>query len=80
MQDLQTAVDACKDEQAKFKLQQSLDRKSYTLKQQNETYKQYCEENGLKPYNERLKVAKWTKQQAAKAAGAARRYQNAKGE
>ena len=80
VQNLQTAVDNCKDEKLKFELQQKLDRKSYTLNKQNKAYKQYCEDNNLKEYAERLKVAKWDRQQAAKAAGAARRYQNAKGE
>lgn len=79
VQNLQTAVDNCKDEKLKFELQQKLDRKSYTLSQQNKAYKQYCKDNNLKEYAERLKVAKWDRQQAAKAAGAARRYQNAKG-
>lgn len=78
VQNLQTAVDNCKDEKLKFELQQKLDRKSYTLSKQNKAYKQYCEENGLKSYVERLKAARWDRQQAAKAAGAARRYQNAK--
>ena len=80
VQNIQTAVDNCKDEKLKFELQQKLDRKSYTLSQQNKAYKQYCKDNNLKEYAERLKVAKWDGQQAAKAAGAARRYQNAKGE
>ena len=80
VQNLQTAVDNCKDEKLKFELQQKLDRKSCTLSQQNKAYKQYCKDNNLKEYAERLKVAKWDRQQAAKAAGAARRYQNAKGE
>ena len=78
VQNLQTAVDNCKDEKLKFELQQKLDRKSYTLSKQNKAYKQYCKNNNLKEYAERLKVAKWDRQQAAKAAGAARRYQNAK--
>lgn len=78
VQNLQTAVDNCKDEKLKFELQQKLDRKSYTLRKQNKAYKKYCKENNLKEYAERLKVAKWDRQQAAKAAGAARRYQNAK--
>lgn len=78
VQNLQTAVDNCKDEKLKFELQQKLDRKSYTLSKQNKAYKQYCKDNNLKEYAERLKVAKWDRQQAAKAAGAARRYQNAK--
>ena len=76
VQNLQTAVDNCKDEKLKFELQQKLDRKSYTLSQQNKAYRQYCKDNNLKEYAERLKVAKWDRQQAAKAAGAARRYQN----
>lgn len=80
VQGLQTAVDNCQDEKLKFELQQKLDRKSYTLSQQNKAYKQYCKDNNLKEYAERLKVAKWDRQQAAKAAGAARRYQNAKGD
>ena len=80
VQTLQTAVDNCKDEKLKFELQQKIDRKSYTLSQQNKAYRQYCKDNNLKEYAERLKVAKWDRQQAAKSAGAARRYQNAKGE
>lgn len=80
VQNMQTAVDNCKDEKLKFELQQKLDRKSYTLSQQNKAYKQYCKDNDLKEYAERLRVARWSREQAAKAAGAARRYQNAKGE
>ena len=80
VQNLQTAVDSCKDEKLKFELQQKLDRKSYTLSQQNKAYKQYCNDNDLKEYAERLRVARWSREQAAKAAGAARRYQNANGE
>ena len=76
VQNLQTAVDNCKDEKLKFELQQKLDRKSYTLSQQNKAYKQYCKDNDLKEYAERLRVARWSREQAAKAAGAARRYQN----
>lgn len=80
IQNMQTAIDNCQDEKLKFELQQDFDKKSYLLKKQNAAYKQYCEENHLKPYNERLRVAKWNREQAMKAAGAARRYQNAKGE
>lgn len=80
LQNMQTAIDNCQDEKLKFELQQDFDKKSYLLKKQNAAYKQYCEENNLKPYNERLQVAKWNREQAMKAAGAARRYQSAKGE
>lgn len=80
IQSLQTAIDNSEDDRLKFEIQQNLDRKSYTLKKQTKEYHQYCKDNELKEYAERLKVAKWDRQQAAKAAGAERRYQNAKGE
>lgn len=74
---LQEAVEHCEDEKLGFELQQKLDKKSYLLKQQNKGYKEFCEENGLKPYQERLQTAKWDREKAAKATGAARRYENA---
>lgn len=80
IQNMQTAIDNCKDERLRFELQQELDRKSYLLKKQNEAYRNYCKENNLKQYFERLQIAKWNREQAMKAAGAARRYQSAKGE
>lgn len=76
---MQAAVDACKDEQAKFELQQELDRKSYLLQKQNSAYKDYCKDNGLRELQDRLMIAKWSRQNAAKARGAAKRYKTAKG-
>lgn len=78
IQNLQTAVDNCKDDKARFELQNMLDRKAHTLKLQNKRYSAFCEENDLREYAERLKVAKWDRQQAMKTAGAARRYENIK--
>ena len=69
---LQEAVDKCPDE--------TLDRKSYLLSRQNKAYNEFCKENSLRPLSERLQIAKWSREQAAKARGAARRYQNTKGE
>ena len=77
---LQESVEKCQDEVAKLELQQALDRKSYLLSRQNKAYSEFCKENDLRPLNERLQIAKWSREQAAKARGAARRYQNAKGE
>ena len=77
---VQEAVDKCQDDAAKFELQQVLDRKSYLLSRQNKAYNEFCEENSLRPLSERLQIARWNREQAAKARGAARRYQNAKGE
>lgn len=75
----QTAVENCTDEETRFSLQQELDRKSYLLQKQNAAYKEFCKENDLRPLNERLRIAKWSREQAAKATAAARRYKEAKG-
>ena len=74
---MQTAVESCKDPQAKAALQMDLDRKSYLLQRQNAAYNQFCDDNDLRPLADRLRIASWGRQQAAKARGAARRYQNA---
>ncbi len=76
---MQEAVDKCEDESLKFELQQTLDRKSYLLSRQNKAYNEFCKENSLRPLSERLQIARWNREQAAKSRGAARRYQNAKG-
>lgn len=77
---MQEAVDKCKDEPAKFEMQLELDRKSYLLQRQNKAYNEFCKTNDLRTQQERLQIARWNREQAAKARGAARRYQNAKGE
>lgn len=74
---MQTAVESCKDPQAKAELQMELDRKSYLLQRQNAAYNQFCDDNDLRPLADRLRIARWGREQAAKARGAARRYQNA---
>ena len=76
---MQEAVDKCKDESVKFEMQLDLDRKSYLLQRQNKAYNEFCKENDLRTQQERLQIARWNREQAAKARGAARRYQNAKG-
>nr|DAU56040.1 MAG TPA: minor capsid protein [Caudoviricetes sp.] len=76
---LQTAVENCKDDALRFELQAELDRKSYLLQKQNKAYNEYCETNELRPLTDRLKIARWGREQAAKARGAARRYENLKG-
>ena len=63
---LQEAVEKCQDEAARFELQQTLDRKSYLLSRQNEAYNEFCKENSLRPLSERLQIARWNREQAAK--------------
>lgn len=76
---MQEAVEKCEDDNLKFSLQQDLDRKSHLLSKQNKEYNDFCRENDLRTQPERLQIARWSRKEAAKAAGAARRYQNAKG-
>lgn len=75
---LKEAVDNSKDESAKQAVDSLYQKQSALLQKQNEKYKDFCEENNLRPLQERLMVAKWDRQQAAAAIGAARRYENAK--
>ena len=77
---LKEAVDKCPDERAKFALDMDYQRKSALLAKQNAAYKEFCAENDLKPLSDRIQIAKWDRQQAAAARGAAQRYQNGKEE
>lgn len=77
---MQEAVDKCKDESVKFEMQLDLDGKSYLLQRQNKAYNEFCKTNDLRTQQERLQIARWNREQAAKARGAARRYLNVKGE
>lgn len=67
-----TAVDSCDDEKTKQELQESYDRTAERLRKQNAAYNQFCEENDLKRYDDRLRIAKWSRSEAAKAAATAR--------
>ncbi len=80
LQNLQTAIDGCGDDKFKFEVQQEYDRKSAVLRRQNKQYQQFCKDNGLKEYSERLKVAQWNRSQAVKSAKAAQRYIDGKGD
>lgn len=77
---LKEGVDSIKDEQAKFAADMDYQRKSALLAKQNAAYKEYCERNNLRPLSDRMQIAKWDRQQAAAARGAAKRYENAKGD
>ena len=73
-------IDNCKDEKLKYEYDIEYQRKANLLAKQNKAYKDFCKENDLRPLNERIQIAKWNRKQAADARGAARRYQNAKGD
>ena len=75
---LKEAVDACESEKLKKELDMDYQRKAALLAKQNAAYKEYCEENNLRPLSDRIKIARWDRQQAAQARGAAKRYKNEK--
>ena len=72
------SVDNCKNDKTKFELDLEYQRKSAVLAKQNKAYRDYCTENGLKPLNDRIQIARWDRQQAAAARGAAQKYKNKK--
>lgn len=73
------AVDAETDDKAKFELDLQYQKKASLLQKQNEAYREYCEKNNLRPLADRVTIARWNRQQAAAARGAAKRYENAHG-
>lgn len=77
---LKAAVDNAKDEKLKYNLDMDYQRKAALLAKQNKAYNDFCEQNDLKRLADRLAIAKWDRQQAAAARGAAQRYKAAKGE
>ena len=77
---LKEGVDAAPSEQAKFVADMEYQKKAALLSKQNAAYKDYCERNNLRPLADRIQIAKWDRQQAAAARGAAQRYENAKGD
>lgn len=74
---LQTCIDNCKDEKAKFELQQEYNKKADRLQKQNKAYKEFCEENGLKTEQDRLKAAGWNRKSADYARSGAKQYKEA---
>lgn len=75
---LKTALDNAPDDETRVELDRAHQKKAALLKRQNEEYNAFCEENGLKRQADRITIAKWDRQQAAKARGAAKRWENEK--
>lgn len=71
-----TAVENCKDDALREKAERDYQRKAALLGKQNKAYNDFCAQNDLKRLQDRLAVAKWDRQQAAAASGAARKYEN----
>ncbi len=71
---LQAAIEATRDDKQRFGLQQDYDRKAALLRQQNAAYTDYCDSQGTKTLDDRLRTANWNRSQAAKARAGADRY------
>ncbi|MDY5521581.1 MAG: phage minor capsid protein [Agathobacter sp.] len=74
---LQTCIDNCQDDKTRFDLQQEYNKKADRLQKQNKAYKEFCEENGLKTEQERLKAAGWNRESANQARSGAKQYKDA---
>ena len=73
---LKAAADEATTPELKAGFTLDYEKKSALLSKQNAAYKQFCKENNLKELSDRLAIAKWDRQQAAAARGAAKRYEN----
>lgn len=74
------AVDNAQDNRLKFENDLIYQRKSALLHRQNTAYNEFCEQNNLKRLTDRLEVARWNREQAAQARGAAQRFNHARNE
>lgn len=70
--------DCSENPEHKAALDEDYKKKSAKLERQNREYREFCEQNGLKTRQERIQVAKWDRQQAAEARGAAARHKNSR--
>lgn len=72
------AVDNAESEKLKFENDLIYQRKSELLRTRNMAYNEFCEKNNLKRLADRLEIARWNREQASSARGAAQRYNNTK--
>ena len=70
---LQHGVENATTDESRALVQAEYDKQAALLKKRNKAYNDFCEENNLKRLNERVTIAKWDRQQAAKARAAAKR-------
>lgn len=70
---LRKAIDMADSEELKQRLQEKYDKRAAKLREYNKDYKDFCEENQLKTYHERLKTAEWSAKESRMAVTAANR-------
>lgn len=72
----ETEINSVAETDVKDILQPEYDKLAYKLRTQDKRYNEFCESNGLKKEVDRTKKSGFGRKQAAKANGAATRYQN----
>ena len=70
--------DAAADLDVKKALDLDYQKSAAKLQAQDKEYKEFCKNNGLKTRAERISIAKWDREQAAAARGAAKKYESQK--
>jgi len=72
----QAEIEGVAEIDVKEMLQPEYDKLAYKLRMQNRKYNQFCADNGLRTQADRIKVAGFKREQAAKANGRATAYSN----
>lgn len=72
----QQEIDLVAETDVKEILQNDYDKLAYKLREQNKAYNEFCTENDLQKQSDRLKVAGYKREQAAKTRGRARAFEN----
>ena len=72
---LKHGVDSATTPEGKALAEAEYQKQAALLEKRNKSYNDFCEENGLKRKSERITIAKWDREQAAKARAAARKYE-----
>lgn len=70
---LKHGVDNAATPEGKALAEAEYQKQAALLQKRNKAYNDFCEENGLKRKSERITIAKWDREQAAKARAAARK-------
>lgn len=74
---MKEARDAAEDPELKAGLQEDYGRAALDLQKKNKDYNRFCEENGLKRFDDRLAIARWNRSEAAQATRAAAKVEAA---
>ena len=71
---LKHGLDSATTDEAKASAEALYQKEAALLQKRNKAYNDFCEENGLKRKSERITIAQWDREQAAKARAAAKQY------